>query len=120
MKRAALGSWEVREGYGEIPYRLIFVNVTRKHYTGRRPQKCGHYFMSRPRRDEPRIYHNKELMNELNEFFSVLKIHLYKDEIPSLSALRWHRPKPTIEYMDDLFHRVYAELEKDSEPMRKY
>ena len=65
-------------------------------------------------------YHSASLIREVNVFCADAKIFLYKEEIQSLSALRWHRTKPTIEYFDDLFYRVYAELEKDSESMRKY
>lgn len=65
-------------------------------------------------------YSAQDLIREVGDFCTDAKLFLYKDEIQSFSALRWHRTKPTAEYLDDLFYRVYAELEKDSEPMRKY
>lgn len=71
--------------------------------------------MSR-QRTEPRIYHNQKLMDETNDIFIRVKTHLFdlgNDDFKRLN------PKPSVNELDEIMHRIFIELQKESEPMIK-
>jgi len=65
--------------------------------------------MKRHERFEPMEYRHELLMDELNEFMMDIKTHLF--------AIPINRPKPTVQEIDLMMHRLMAALRKDSRPM---
>jgi hypothetical protein len=69
----------------------------------------------------PTEYANEQLMKDWNEFNSALKIWLYPGDMgDKLSDLQRRYPKPTMEDLNSMLHRVYQALSKDSKPMIRY
>lgn len=69
----------------------------------------------------PMEYANEQLMADWNEFNIALKIWLYPDAIDDkLPDLQRRYPKPTMEDLNDMLHRVYTALSKDAKQMIKY
>jgi hypothetical protein len=69
----------------------------------------------------PMEYANEQLMSEWNEFNIALKIWLYPDGIgDKLPDLQRRYPKPTMEDLNHMLHKVYTALSKDSKPLIKY
>ena len=68
--------------------------------------------MQRRERLTPLVYHNQQLMNDLNEFMMNVKVHLF--DLPS------KRSKPDLSEIDQLTSRLMQALRKDSEPIIKY
>lgn len=73
------------------------------------------------KRTEPKIFHNKELMNEFNDIMIRIKLHLFEfndlkssDKISPLEV-----PKPTVKELDELMSKIFDVLKKDSEPYVK-
>ncbi len=70
---------------------------------------------------EPKIYHNQQLINELNEMFIRIKCYLF--ELDNLKTsehpLREVCPKPSVQELDEIMTRIILELQKDNEPMIK-
>lgn len=60
-----------------------------------------------------KIYHNQQLMNDTNLMFVKIKKFIYaRDKFPNV------RP-PTIAELDVLMNRIFIELRKDAEILRK-
>jgi hypothetical protein len=70
---------------------------------------------------EPKIYHNENLINDLNEMFIRIKTHLFElnDLKTSDIPLKERYPKPSVKELDDIMSQVIFELQKDNEPMIK-
>lgn len=69
----------------------------------------------------PMEYANEQLMSDWNEFNIALKIWLYPGALKDkLSDLQHRYPKPTMEELNDMLHRIYTALSKDAKPMIKY
>lgn len=66
---------------------------------------------------ELKKYANQELMDDLNQFFVTIKVHLLPN-VPE-SVIQSY-PKPTVKEMDEIMLRLMDVLKKDSSPMRKY
>ena len=71
---------------------------------------------------EPKIYHNQQLINEVNEMFTRIKCHLFElnDLKTSDQPIGKRYPKPSVKELDDVMSRVIFELQKDNEPMIKH
>ena len=64
------------------------------------------------RHNEPLYnYANAELMSELNETFTLIKLHIYTCS---------DRRKPTVAELDSLMNRIMTELRKDKKPYRVF
>lgn len=68
--------------------------------------------MSKRPRQPILIYHNQELMDELNEMFITIKFHLYTPDNPG------SRQKPSYQELDTLMFKLMEILKKESSPMR--
>lgn len=69
--------------------------------------------MSR-QRTEPKIYRNEKLMQDTNEMFIRIKIHLLGDE-----SLKGKYPKPNESELNQLMDKLFFVLRKDNEPIIK-
>jgi hypothetical protein len=69
-----------------------------------------------------KIYHNQQLINEVNEMFTRIKCHLFElnDLKTSDHPIGKRYPKPSVKELDDVMSRVIFELQKDSDPMIKH
>jgi hypothetical protein len=76
--------------------------------------------MSR-RLPEPKIYHNEQLIRDINDLFIRIKCHLFEldDLKTSEFPLRHRHRKPTVQELDSVMNLVIIELQKDNEPMIK-
>lgn len=72
----------------------------------------------RRKREPLQIYKHKKLMDEVNNFFIAIKAHFYIEGLPD-AMLRCY-PKPMVESLDDLTHRIISALGEQSEDMIKY
>lgn len=62
-----------------------------------------------------KIYHNQELMNEVNKTFVAIKTWLH-----GIDSIKASHPKPTARELDDLQRKINQVLKQSSEDMRKY
>lgn len=62
-------------------------------------------------REPLKEYRHQQLMDDLNELLICVKVHLY--------GLQVQRPKPTVEDLDMMQHRVNEVLRQDARPMRR-
>jgi hypothetical protein len=70
--------------------------------------------------EEPKFYKHQALMDELNDFFIRLKIHLLDLDKSSGAYLKATHSKPTKEELDSIHNRIHDILSEDSKPMRRY
>lgn len=64
--------------------------------------------------NELKTYHNQQLMDDTSEMFIRIKVQLF-----GTNALKSTHKKPNNNELNMLMNRIFEELKKDNQPMRK-